>query len=60
MLVDALQMSSLQLRVACHRPLEPSDLGDSERQQETAIGGAPFPIGQKWTMLETAYQIGDG
>lgn len=41
--------------VTYRRPHEPSDLGDSERQQETAretaMDGAPFPKRQKWTVL---------
>ena len=51
MLVDALQTSSLQLRVTSRRPHEPSDLGDSKTQQEAAIDGAPCLKRQKWTVL---------
>ena len=51
MLVDALQISSLQLRVTCCRPHEPSDLGECKTQQDTAIDGAPCLKRQKWTVL---------
>ena len=38
----------------------PTGAERSRRQQERAIGGAPFLNRQKWTVLEMAYQIVDG
>jgi hypothetical protein len=53
LLVDALQTSSLQLRITCPCPLEPTDLGADN-------GGAPCLLRRKERAFK-AYQIeGDG